>query len=118
MNAGPKGYLGHGTAVTSVHCDVTDAINHCFYAESPSPDNGAGGARWTTIHRDDMDLATEWLASKKQGYGNGHPIHAQTIFLTANDVEELVRDGIRATTFIQEEGESVIVPAGVPHQVR
>ncbi|VDB94398.1 unnamed protein product [Peniophora sp. CBMAI 1063] len=117
-DTGPKGYLAHGAAgglSTLLHCDMTDAINHCFNARRS--DGSKGGAVWTTIHRDDMDAATAWLRREKRGQFAGHPIHAQTISLTDDDVERLRHDRIRVARFEQLEGETVVIPVGVPHQV-
>lgn len=95
---------------------MTDAINICFYA---GESNGSGsGAVWTTIHRDDMDKAEDWLRREKAGDFRGHPIHSQTIRLTADDIRRMVDEGIRATSFVQHQGEAVVVPVGVAHQVR
>ncbi|VDC02171.1 unnamed protein product [Peniophora sp. CBMAI 1063] len=117
-DTGPKGYLAHGAAggvSTHLHMDVTDATNLNLYARHA--DGTPGGAVWTTIHRDDVDRATDWLRKNKVNQFKGHPIHSQTIFLTDDDVERLKADKIRVTSFKQGERDAVILPARVPHQV-
>lgn len=98
---------------------MTDAINICFYAGplSQPSDESSGGAVWTTIRRDDMSEAEDWLRRTKPNDFGGHPIHSQTIHLTDTDVQHLNAEGVRAASFVQQEGEAVVIAAGIAHQV-
>lgn len=69
------------------------------------------------IHRDDMALTESLLRQWKKGCFEGHPVHAQQIYLTPKDVDDLKRENVRLWTFVQRAGEAVFIPAGVGHQV-
>lgn len=114
--SGPKGYFAHGLTRTDLHGDITDAVNILFHA-APRDDGTEGGALWIMIHRDDMALAERLLRKLKAGCFEGHPIHAQVVHLTVEDVDDLRRQKVRIWTFIQRQGDAVFIPAGVGHQV-
>ncbi|KZV62301.1 hypothetical protein PENSPDRAFT_591594, partial [Peniophora sp. CONT] len=117
----PKGYLAQGAAdnaTTFFHCDIADAVNIMFNA-GRAADGSEGGALWTMVARDDMARAEELLRERKSWDDNdGHPVHAQRLDITGDDVAFLREQGLHVWTFVQRAGEAVFIPAGVGHQVK
>ncbi|KZV59094.1 hypothetical protein PENSPDRAFT_760505, partial [Peniophora sp. CONT] len=120
-DTGPKGYLAQsatGSITTFLHTDMTDAINIMFYA-GVQADGSEGGAEWTMVAREDKARTEELLREmKKWNDCDGHPVHAQQLEITPNDVVFLRQHGIRVWTFVQRVGDAVFIAAGVLHQVR
>jgi [histone H3]-dimethyl-L-lysine9 demethylase len=121
VGLGPKVYFAlaakqddghHGS--TRLHCDLTDAINVCVFA-SPQSDGSPGGARWDIFSPDD----TARLRTVLRVHGDPEdPILAQNTYLGPSALRKLEsQHGIKASTFIQREGDAVFIPAGCAHQV-
>jgi hypothetical protein len=117
---GPKVYFGlaakpdeghHGS--TRLHCDLTDAINVCVFAARQS-DGSPGGARWDIFSPDDTTRLREVLRVHNDPED---PVLAQNTYLSPSVLRELEQSGIKASTFIQHEGDAVFIPAGCAHQV-
>jgi JmjC domain, hydroxylase len=117
---GPKVYFalaakpddGHGS--TRLHCDLTDAINVCVFAARKS-DGSPGGARWDIFSPDDTTRLKTVLRVHDDPED---PILAQNTYLSPSALRELeLQHEIKASTFIQHEGDAVFIPAGCAHQV-
>ncbi|GFQ01328.1 lysine-specific demethylase jmj25 [Phtheirospermum japonicum] len=86
------------------------------------------GAVWDIFRQQDVLKLEEYLKRHfkefRHIYGNllpevVHPIHDQTIYLTAEHKNRLKKEyGIEPWTFVQKLGDAVFIPAGCPHQVR
>jgi JmjC domain, hydroxylase len=119
---GPKVYFAleakqddghHGS--TRLHCDLTDAVNVCVFATQQN-DGSPGGARWDIFSPDDTTRLRKvlWVHGSAED-----PILAQSTYLGPSMLHELeLQHGIKASTFIQHEGDAVFIPAGCAHQVR
>ncbi|KAL3649686.1 hypothetical protein CASFOL_006089 [Castilleja foliolosa] len=93
-----------------------------------SPDDALSGALWDIFRKQDVPKLEEYLKKHfkefRHTYGNllpevVHPIHDQTIYLTAEHKKRLKEEyGIEPWTFVQKLGDAVFIPAGCPHQVR
>ncbi|KAH9009263.1 hypothetical protein EDB84DRAFT_1659384 [Lactarius hengduanensis] len=102
----------HGS--TRLHCDLTDAINVCIFAAQQS-DGSAGGARWDIFSPEDTTRLREVIQVHNEPED---PVLAQNTYLSPSALCELeLQHGIKASTFIQREGEAVFIPAGCAHQV-
>ncbi|GFP84407.1 lysine-specific demethylase jmj25 [Phtheirospermum japonicum] len=90
--------------------------------------NPESGALWDIFRQQDVPKLEEYLRRHfkefRHIYGNllpevVHPIHDQTIYLTAEHKNRLKEEyGIEPWTFVQKLGDAVFIPAGCPHQVR
>lgn len=106
------------TGSTRLHLDLSDAINVLVCAENSSAGE-AGGALWHIFSREDTVLLGTILKSHRSYQKTGNPIHQQTIYLTASDLEWLRKEhGIVPYCIIQRSGQAVLIPAGCAHQVR
>lgn len=118
---GPKVYFAlaakqdeghHGS--TRLHCDLTDAINVCVYAARQS-DGLPGGARWDIFSPDDTTRLRNVLRVDNDPED---PVLAQSTYLSSSMLRDLEQhNNIKASTFIQHEGDAVFIPAGCAHQV-
>ncbi|KAI3468942.1 hypothetical protein Pfo_025605 [Paulownia fortunei] len=122
--------------VRQIHTNTNDQTQLCRGKEeagasnifSVSPDDAASGALWDIFRRQDVPKLEEYLKRHfkefRHIHGNllpevVHPIHDQTIYLTAEHKNRLKEEyGIEPWTFVQKLGDAVFIPAGCPHQVR
>ena len=121
VGLGPKVYFAlatkqdddhHGS--TRLHCDLTDAINVCVFAAQQN-DSSPGGARWDIFSPHDTTRLRDVLRVHSD---QEDPILAQSMYLGPNALRKLeLRHNIKACTFIQHEGDAVLIPAGCAHQV-
>ena len=121
VGLGPKVYFAlattqddnhHGS--TRLHCDLTDAVNVCVFAAQQS-DGLPGGAQWDIFSPHDTEQLRKVL---KEHDDHEDPILAQSMFLGPSAMHRLEHQyGIKACTFIQQEGDAVFIPAGCAHQV-
>ena len=119
---GPKVYFalaakqddGH-CGTTRLHCDLTDAVNVCVFAARQS-DGSLGGARWDIFSPSDTTRLRKVLRVHENPED---PVLSQNIYLSPSMLRELaLQHDIKASTFIQKQGDAVFIPAGCAHQVR
>lgn len=102
---------------TKLHLDLSDAINVLAYTVKSST-GVPGGALWHIFSREQTIRLATILKSHPSYGGSGNPIHNQTIYLSASDLDDLKRNhGIVPYEVIQLEGQAVTIPAGCAHQV-
>ncbi|KAL5721385.1 hypothetical protein ACHQM5_005037 [Ranunculus cassubicifolius] len=93
-----------------------------------NPQTTQGGTLWDIFRRKDVPKLEEYLTKHSKKFllphcsptkQVVHPIHDQTFYLTSEDKQNLKREfGIEPWTFVQKLGESVLIPAGCPYQIR
>ena len=139
---GPKLYIADGSldsGITSTHLhkDMSDAINTCKWVEFPI--NGEHvteqalrdeylvcQAQIDRFNKNKEKLAAVWHIFKANHYDkinryllgkNRGTIHDQSAYLTHKDFKEFRIEQVRPYTILQFEGDTIHLPAGLPHQV-
>ncbi|KAK6157984.1 hypothetical protein DH2020_005298 [Rehmannia glutinosa] len=95
---------------------------------SVSPDDAVSGALWDIFRQQDVPKLEEYLRRHFKEFRHiycnllsevVHPIHDQTIYLTAEHKIRLKEEyGIEPWTFVQKLGDAVFIPKEKSHQVR
>jgi lysine-specific demethylase 3 len=129
---GPKMYSAYGLSktftrrgTTNLHLDISDAIN-IMVCDTKTPDQNISGALWHIFDREDTEKLRSFL-KKVENCGVGHvesrpdcdPIHDQTHYLDDYMLKRLNDEqNVIGRAFTQHTGETVVIPAGCPHQVK
>ena len=115
---GPKLYIASAdhshVGTTSLHQDVTSAVNIMLYADDTS---ATCGAEWTIFQRKDAPALREYLRQSRQ-HPSGDPILSTDYFLNDDDFKALETLHIYPFRFTQRVGDAVFINVGCPHQVR
>ena len=118
---GPKMYAacgGQGNATkgtTNLHLDVSDAVNFITWTF----DSSRPSAIWHVFPRHSISGLHDFLQATRPELRNKDPIHAQAVYLTDLDLQQLAhRHKVVPWIIEQRQGDLIFIPTGCPHQVR
>ena len=120
---GPKAYIAtadiHGQGSTRLHKDMTNAVN---LMPLSIPNGTSRGALWTIVALEDVTHLVTYLESIRNDLDISpdlNPILNQRVY-----IDEALRVRIREEAGIhlfqvqQDQGDTIFIPAGLPHQVK
>jgi len=122
---GPKCYIAYEETATSLHFDMSDAINLLVHVGTLPPTNVApaipetAGALWHIFRREDVPQLSVYLKELKGRDGGEHAIFDHSVYITDAMLATLKEQyNVAPFAFYQNVGDSVFIPAGCPHQVK
>lgn len=95
-------YMGSTGTRTPIHIDKLNSIAFNLHSF------GDGSKRWWMVNHEDTPTLREFLSQ------NGRALHSDDCWVNPHDLRSLP---IRLWEFDQKQGDMVIVPPGVPHEV-
>ncbi|PIN05091.1 putative transcription factor 5qNCA, contains JmjC domain [Handroanthus impetiginosus] len=141
---GPKMCINYGVnqelgfdSVTNLQYALSDRVSVLMHTTASSVhvsqnigeqgfDDTVGGALWDIFRRQDVPKLEDYLRKHCWEFRcifslqqMVHPIHEKAFYLTVEHKRKLKEEyGIEPRTFLQRQGDAVVIPAGCPYQIR
>jgi len=129
---GPKCYIAYENTATSLHFDMSDAVNLLVHVGSPPPQDLEGakavplynpdaGALWHIWNREDVPALAAYLKefAKRKGEDGDHAIFDHSVYVDDDMLATLAEQHkVVPHIFYQKTGDAIFIPAGCPHQVK